>query len=280
MTPIQSNIQKLQTEAKYKSARMSLLAIVLFSLVNIFSITFAESYFLFSSYVTQLISATGAMFYYETGETLFVVVSIILAVISVVPYLLFWIFSKNHPGCMIGALVLFSVDSFIFLIDFIVFLLSGDFSFIIDLVFRVWALASLIIAVKYGFQAKKLANSVPAVSPMDFYTDDAAFEHSENAMISRQITLVRPKRFAGMAVQFSCLADGQQIGKLANGKSLTFALDGNAHELIVQLPNGVAMCGISVPAGAERRAYEVHLKMTMFSTTLTAVETAVPPVSQ
>lgn len=280
MTPMQNNIKKLQSEAKYKSARMSLLAIVIFSLINIFTIIFSDSYFLFSSYITQIISATGAVFYLETGETLYVVGCIILALMSVAPYFLFWILSKNHPGCMIGALALFAVDSLIFLVDFVFFLLEGDFTFIIDLVFRAWALGSLIVAVKYGFEAKKHANSMPAVSPTDFYANDAAFEQNENAMISRQITLVRPKRFAAMAVQFLCSADGQSAGKLANGKSLTFALDGNAHELIVQLPNGVAMCGINVPAGAEHRAYEVHIKMGAFSTTLTALEVAVPPVSQ
>jgi hypothetical protein len=280
MTPIQNNIQKLQSEAKYKSARMSLLAIVIFSVVNIFSITFADSYFLFSSYITQILSAVGAMFYFEIGNALLVVLFIILALLSVVPYFLFWLLSKNHPGCMIGALVLFSVDSVVFLVDFVVLLLEGDLSFIIDLVFRVWALGSLIMAVKYGFEAKKHADSIPAVSPTDFYTNDTTFEQNENAMITRSITLIRPKRFAGMAAQFLCSADGQSVGKLANGKTLTFTLDGNAHELIVQLPNGLAMCGVSVPAGSEHRAYEIRMKMGMYTTTLTAVETAVPPVSQ
>ncbi len=247
-------------------------------------------YFLFSSYVTQLIAATGAAFYMETGEVLYVVIPVILAALSVVPYLLFWIFSKNHPGCMIGALVLFSIDSVIFLIDFVALLLMGDLSFIIDLVFRIWALVSLIKAVKYGFESKNLGNAAEAVPPAGFYEGDMVLEENneremmteqnENAMISRQVTLVRPKRFAAMAVQFPCFADGQLVGTLVNGKTLTLMLDGNAHELIVQVPNGTAMCGVSVPAGAEHRTYEVNIKMGAFAPSLTAVEKPFPPITQ
>ena len=49
-----ANITQVQNNMKYKQAKGSLLAIILFSFVNLFAITFTDSYFLFSAYFTQL----------------------------------------------------------------------------------------------------------------------------------------------------------------------------------------------------------------------------------
>lgn len=268
-----SNLAKMQSDAKYRSARASLLLIVIFSAVNIFSIAFAESYFLFASYFTQMIVAVGTVLYAESGMVLYLAVAASIAILSVVPYFLMWLFSKKHPGAMIAALVLFSLDSVLFLFDFLALIAVGDLSLLTDLIIRIWALGSLIAAVKYGLQAKKMAEaeSTPE-APADFYEDEPDFAYADHAMISRAVTIERPKRFAAMAVHFDCIVDGCKVAELKNGKSVTLTLDGNAHELIVSLPNGSAMGGVDIPAGDTNKVYAAEIKMGAFSNTIRVAE--------
>ena len=264
-------IAKQQSDAKYKNARASLLSIVVLSAVNIFSISFADIYFLFSSYITQVLAASGAVLYAETGWALYLIVAIVMALISVVPYLLFYIFSKKHPGCMIAALVLFSVDSLFFLVDFVLLLMAGDLSFLVDLVFRVWALVSLVVAVKYGFEAKKQA-AIADADPSPVYTSEMAEQYAANAAIQRSLTLSRPKRFAGMAARIDCYLDGRKVGELKNGANVALTMDANAHELLVRLPNGVAVGGTNIAEGPESKSYEVALKTGGFTASIVVTE--------
>ena len=99
-----------QNDAKYKNARLSLLLIVLFSVVNVFSMTFGDTYFLFSAFLPQILVMVGLELTYEAGDNLYMIVAMVMAVISIVPYLLCWIFSKKRVGWMIAALVFFILD--------------------------------------------------------------------------------------------------------------------------------------------------------------------------
>jgi hypothetical protein len=83
-----------QNDAKYKNARISLLLIVLFSVVNVFSITFGDMYFLFSAFLPQILVMIGLEHAYEAGDNLYMTVAMVMAVISIVPYFLCWIFSN------------------------------------------------------------------------------------------------------------------------------------------------------------------------------------------
>ncbi|MBE6604879.1 MAG: hypothetical protein E7639_04150 [Ruminococcaceae bacterium] len=252
-------LARQQSDAKYKSARASLLMIVALSLVNIFAISFGDMYFLFSSYITQLLSTYGAVFYAETGEMLYLVIAIVLSLISVIPYLLFYIFSKNRPGCMIAALVLFSIDSLAFFVDFLLLLLAGDLSFVIDLIFRIWALVSLVMAVKYGFEAKK-QSATAANDPMPVYGGEVSEEYAANAAIQRRLRLERPKRFVGMAARMECYLDGRKVGELKNGADLMLTMDANPHQLLMRVPNGTAVGGVDIAGGTEDRSYEVSMR--------------------
>ena len=139
----------------YKNARVSLLLIIIFSVVNLFSTVLAETYFLFSAYIPQLLISVGYYLSAETGLQLYTLVGGVMGFILIVPYFICWIFSKKHVGWMIGALAFFAVYSVIFLIDFIGLLAMGDYSMLIDLFIRVCALTSLILGVVYGFRAKR-----------------------------------------------------------------------------------------------------------------------------
>lgn len=273
-------ITKQQNDAKYKGARSSLLLIVILSVVNIFCISFGDTYFLFSSYITQVIAAVGTALYIETGMAVYLAVAIALALFSVIPYAAFYIFSKDRPGCMVAALVLFSVDSLFFLLDFVLLLLEGDLSFLLDLIFRVYALVSLARAVKYGFAAKK-QHPMLAIPMQDPAFDGADFEqYTAQATVQRKLALNRLKRFAGMAARIDCYLDGQKVGELKNGASLLLTMDGNAHELILRVPNGTIVGGTNIALGTENKSYAVAIKLGAMSADIILTEQPFAPAAE
>lgn len=140
-------------EQKYRVARGSLLIVVILSIINLFSLIFTQSYFLFSSYITLMLGATGAEIYAEAnGDALVLVVVVVLGIISVLPYLACWIFSKKKVGWLIAALALFAFDTLLLLIDTITAL---DGTFIIDLAIHGYFIYEMVVAVKYGLKKKK-----------------------------------------------------------------------------------------------------------------------------
>ncbi len=151
VTPV--NVAQKVGEQKYRIARSSLLIVVILSVVNLFSLIFTESYFLFSSYITLIIGAVGAESYIaDPSNTIFLVVIIVLGIISVLPYLVCWIFSKKKVGWLIGALVLFAFDTLLLFIDAISVM---DFTFLLDLAIHAYFIYEMVVAVKFGLKKKK-----------------------------------------------------------------------------------------------------------------------------
>lgn len=81
-----------------------------------------------------------------------------IAVLLLVPYLLCWIFSKNHYGWMIAALVLFSLDTLWLLLNF-------DIGFLLDILFHGYVLFYLIMGVRNGVLSKRAAQAASAATP-------------------------------------------------------------------------------------------------------------------
>ena len=92
-----ANFRQVQSDMKYKQAKGSLLAIILFSLVNLFALTFTDSYFLFSAYFTQLF---GYMAWAAAEEAVMglAFVFIFIGALTLVPYLLCFIFLVSIPS--------------------------------------------------------------------------------------------------------------------------------------------------------------------------------------
>ena len=130
-------------EKTIQSARSTILAVVIFTLINIFAIAFAEYYFLYSAYVPQVLIAFAL---YESPGLLMPMV--IASLVYMLPYLLCYIFSKKRKGWMKFALILFLIDTILFGLDFVAMLAAGEFGFIIDLVIHVIVLISLFSGLK------------------------------------------------------------------------------------------------------------------------------------
>lgn len=157
---------------KYKSARTNLLIMIAFTLINIILLfTNAGSMLLFSATVPYLAVGVGLV----SEFTPVLVVCTIFAAITLLIYLLCWIFSKKHYGWMIAALVLFILDT---LVMALTYLGIGDTSGILDVLVHIWVLYYLIIGVKYGARMKSLPAEEPVepAAPADYTSPENPFE--------------------------------------------------------------------------------------------------------
>ncbi len=244
------------TESKLNNARLAILLIVVFSIVNIFAIAFAEMYFLFSAYLPQVFISIGI---YSGSEELFLGM-VILSLIYVFPYLLCWIFSKKRVGWMIAALVLFSIDSVFFFIDLPLYLEAGDFSFIMDLVMRIYALGCLIMGVVYGLKKGKEDAAAEAAPPLG--ADEMPLD------MTRSLTITRKKSFIGCAATLVVYVNKQEVGKLKNGGTLTVDAPANTFELGVSFSNGMVGNSTVVAQGTAPLRYEASMKIGFAANTI------------
>ncbi len=118
--------------------------------VNIVLLFFDSSaMLLFSATIPYLVVLFGI----TLEETAAIVFACSIAAVIIIVYLSAWIFSKKKYGFMVLALVMFLIDT-AFMMG--IFLWSGDFSGILDVLIHAWVLYYLIIGVKNGRKLKKL----------------------------------------------------------------------------------------------------------------------------
>ena len=153
----QHNNNSDMARQKYATARVNLLLLVAFTLLNIIMLVVGSDYFLmFSATVPYFAVLLGMID--ETGMMLIPCVAI--AVIGLISYFLCWLLSKKNYGWMVAALVLFVVDT-LALVG--VYILVGDFSGIMDLLFHAWVLYYLLVGVTYGKQLQNMPEEEPEV---------------------------------------------------------------------------------------------------------------------
>ena len=161
-------------EQKYRSSRMNLLLVVIFTIVNlVLLVTNADTYFLFSAFIPYFITLTGmavcGLFpkeYYEGLEEIVFLdksVFVVLLVISVVLtllYLLAWLMSnKKRVGWLIFALVFFGSDTLgMFFINGI----SIESAF--DILFHAWVIYYLVVGISAHYKLKKLPAEEETIS--------------------------------------------------------------------------------------------------------------------
>ena len=152
-------------QIKYDRARANLLLVLIVTVVNLFTVTFAQFYFYFSARIPMLFptevalaladeSFLPSMGYPPEFATVFIIVGLVIGLILTVPYLLCWIFSKKHVGWLVAALAMFSVDCLLLLVLF-------DVSLIMDLLFHACVMFYLITGVINGFKLKDMPEEQP-----------------------------------------------------------------------------------------------------------------------
>lgn len=153
-------------ETKFKNSRYNLLLVVAFTLINlVLLITDTDTFFLFSAYIPYGIVDLGmlvcgkypAEFYQQNAiaETLdpsAFVGFVIVAAIIVLLYLACWFFSKKvKTGWLVFALIIFIIDTVA-----LVFIFGFESDNIVDIIFHIWVIASLIMGISAGSKLKKL----------------------------------------------------------------------------------------------------------------------------
>ena len=157
MKKLQNQVQatpRQQAQARYNSARVNLLLMIILTAVNIIlSFLKVDYYLLFSATIPYL----SVVFASVSGYTEFLVVAVCIAAIILIVYLLCWIFSKKQYGWMIAALVLFALDT-VAMAGFFIF--TGEFSGILDAIIHVVVLYYLIMGTVSGVKLSKLPEEI------------------------------------------------------------------------------------------------------------------------
>ena len=258
-----------QNEAKYRNARVSLLVIIAFSILNIFTITSSGTYYMISSYISQIVTVVGYSLYLELNQKLFLILFGAIAAALILPYLLCFFFCKRHVGWMIGATVMFSLDTLLLLIDVIPGVLGGDYVILINLAFHIYALVTLIMGIKYGRDMKRdeAAAATASVFSENAAPAESGFDTAYGFDAVRTVTVTRKKSFVAMAIPEVIYVNGQEVCRLQNGKSASFQAPDTEFELGMRLSNGMIVGSTRVPAGEAPVAYEISIKMGAFANT-------------
>ncbi len=153
-------------ERNYNNGITNLLLIIAFSVINIvLLVANSNTYFLFSAFIPYFLVDVGMFYtgtypeeyYYGLGFTefldkSFLVVTIVIAAVVLVLYLLCWLFAKKKKiGWLIFAVVMACIDT-------VAMLVLGGIAMesIIDIIFHAWIIFSLINAVVTYNKLKKL----------------------------------------------------------------------------------------------------------------------------
>lgn len=137
-------------QQKYAAARGNLLLMIMFTAINIILLFVnSDTMFLFSATVPYF----SALFGQLSESTVMYTTGMVIAAVSIIIYLLCWIFSKKHYGWLIASLVFFIIDT---LCMVGLYFWAEDFSGVIDLLIHIWVLYYLIMGVKWGIQLRKL----------------------------------------------------------------------------------------------------------------------------
>ena len=178
LTSDDPRMQKAALYSKFQAARVNLLLMVGFSLVNIISLLVGgKGYLLFCSSFSYIAVDLGMTmcgfkpeeFYKELGgapvfEKSFIAVFIIIALLVLTLYLICWIFSKKRGSVWLKiALALVSADTMG------MFLMGNLSTILFDAVFHIWFIISLFAAISAYDKLRAMPKE-----------DDAASEISED----------------------------------------------------------------------------------------------------
>ena len=140
---------------RYDSARVNLLIMAVFTIVNVVLLLVgSDTFFLFSATIPYFAAAEGLLLQILGADLLSQLLCFGIAALCILAYLLFWFFSGKRPAFLIAATVLFALDTVYMLYVYLSANLLADS--IIDVVFHALVLGYLILGIVNGFKLKKL----------------------------------------------------------------------------------------------------------------------------
>ncbi len=180
-------MQRQALQNKYNAARMNLLAVVLFTVINIVSLaTGIGGYFLFSASVPYVITMFGLVlcgmmpdeFYQEMEmegmfflDESFFYITLAISILILGLYVLCWFFSKKKPVWLTVALVLFIIDT---VVMFLYYGIALDM--ILDIAFHAWVIWILVSGIRAHRDLQKMPKEEPIIEAefTDISNDESA----------------------------------------------------------------------------------------------------------
>lgn len=155
MDQLQLANQRNALQKRYNTARTELLLVIILTVVNIV-LFFAgsDSMMLFSASVPFYAVVFASMF----GIQELLIAGCILAGIIIVLYFLCWLLSKNRPGWLVAAVVLFAIDTVCMLG---LYILAEEVSAVMDMLIHALVLYYLIAGLSSHRKLKKLPQPEP-----------------------------------------------------------------------------------------------------------------------
>lgn len=256
--------------SNYKNGINSIIILAVLSFINSFAIPFFDVCFLYSLFLSELITS-----FLAGTETIFFWASLFITSVLLIPYIICARFAKKHYGFMIAALVMVSIDTLI-LVGFIILSISVvgfNFTYIMNFIAHVIVIVELVLAVaskdavkymKEGDIIETTTDSVtikvlPNGETISVLEDTVSSDNGlsgETVTEKRRITVSRKKCFYASLVKFDVVIDGVVVGTLKNGQSLTVMVSAGAHALYVQFANGNSNV-LEIPAQTVDKTYEL-----------------------
>ena len=187
--------QRQVLAGKYHTARMNLLLVVGFTVINlVLLLANSYTYFLFSASVPYYLTDLGMYLcgkypaefygadYAELAflEPTFLIAMVVISFLIVALYFVCWLMSKKHgAGWLIAALVLFAVDT---VGMFLWFGISVDM--IMDILFHAWVIYYLIMGIVVYYKFKKLPEEEEV--PVTAFEEEPALAEGEESDVSQE----------------------------------------------------------------------------------------------
>lgn len=231
---------RLKEETRFRSCRVSILILFIFTIVNIILILSDSGiYFLFTAMFPYWITTLPFYITEQPGILVCAVFALIGAVLTV-PYLLAFLFSNKHPGWFIFSAIYFAIDCLILIFFFVTDMMADGMeeylldllrSYLFDILFHVYVMVELLLGIKSASKLKKLdaeAAEAEAAQPKpgDDYAPEAAVVDEGESNI--------PLRVAGneeeSKVYVTADYNGHNIVYRKYGKGLEeLVVDGNVY---------------------------------------------------
>lgn len=148
-------IKREDVETKFNISRSNLLWVIAFSVINLLLALFnTEIFFLFSLTFPNILIEIGQLIAIELNNSIFILVGVIMAIITIVLYVICYLLSKKYKAFILVSLILFSIDTIILLC---VSVMTLNISSIIDIAVHIWVIYYLINGVKAWLNLKNLS---------------------------------------------------------------------------------------------------------------------------
>lgn len=145
---VQAELDRIKTQQQFKVARMNLLLVALFTVINIVAYFFSDFYLLFSANIPYMITVFGDLIAMEIGAPALTYLSVGVSLVLTAPYFLGYFLSKKHYGWIVACLVYFALDTVAMLL--FVLIGGGIGSALLDVVFHAWVIYELFKGIRAG----------------------------------------------------------------------------------------------------------------------------------